>query len=196
MKNFYISDTHFGHFNVIRYDNRPFNFTEEMDEELISRWNSIVDETDTVYILGDFSWYGEEKTIEILQKLKGHKVLVKGNHDRVLLQANVRKYFDKIVDYLEITDGKQRVIMSHFPTPFWNGQFRDSIHLYGHVHNSHQYNYCLSIQKELRQLQDIPMRMFNVGCMMEYMNYTPRTLEEIIELWNESYSIKNENSEV
>ena len=55
------------------------------------------------------------------------------------------------------------------------------IHLYGHVHNSHQYNYCLSIEKELRQLQDIPMRMFNVGCMMTYMNYMPRTLNEILE---------------
>lgn len=44
-----------------------------------------------------------------------------------------------------------------------------------------QYNYCLSIEKELRKLQDIPMRMFNVGCMMTYMNYIPRTLNEILE---------------
>ncbi len=58
--------------------------------------------------------------------------------------------------------------------------FRDSVHLYGHVHNSHQWNFCKSWQKELQQLQDIPMRMFNVGCMMEYIDYTPRTLQEIV----------------
>mgnify|MGYP006874843677 CR=1 FL=1 len=39
-------------------------------------------------------------------------------------------------------------------------------------------------KKELKQLQDIPGRMYNVGCMMSYMNYTPRTLEEIIDGYN------------
>ena len=38
----------------------------------------------------------------------------------------------------------------------------------------------MNIEKELRQLQDIPMRMFNVGCMVEYMNYMPRKLSEIL----------------
>lgn len=181
MKNFYISDTHFGHFNVIRYDNRPFSSAEQMDEELIRRWNSVVEKEDVVYILGDFSWYTQPKTMQILKQLNGHKILIKGNHDRVCVLSSVARMFDKIVDYLEIDDGNRRIVMSHYPMPFWNGQFRKSIHLYGHVHNSHQYNYCLSIQKELKQLQDIPMNMFNVGCMMKYMDYTPRTLEEIIQ---------------
>lgn len=177
--NYYISDTHFGHFNCIRYDNRPFSTIEEMDAILIERWNSVVTPEDTVYILGDFSWYKEEKTLEILDKLNGHKVLIKGNHDRI--SPLVAKKFDRRVEYLEIQDGNERVILCHYPIPFWNGQFRDTVHLYGHVHNSHQYNYCLSIRKELAQLQDIPMRMYNVGAMMTYMDYTPRTLQEILE---------------
>ncbi len=176
--NFYISDTHFGHANIIRYDNRPFMNTKEMDEALIDRWNEVVADDDTVYILGDFSWHREDETIKILDSLAGNKVLVKGNHDRISPQ--IAKKFVKICDYLEITDRGQRIIMSHYPMPFWNGQFRDSVHLYGHVHNSHQYNCCLSFQKELKQLQAIPMRMYNVGCMMEYIDYTPRTIEEII----------------
>lgn len=176
--NFYISDNHFGHFNIIRYDNRPFNNTDKMDEVMIDRWNEIVGDEDTVYILGDFSWHNEQRTVEILNSLAGRKVLIKGNHDRI--SPRISKCFVKICDYLEITDDKTRVVMSHYPMPFWNGQFRNSVHLYGHVHNSHQWNYCKSIQRELQQLQDIPMRMFNVGCMMEYIDYTPRTLQEIM----------------
>lgn len=172
--NFYISDTHFGHQNIIRYDNRPFSTADEMDEALIDRWNDVVSDEDTVYVLGDFSWHREEKTLEILDSLSGHKVLIKGNHDRV--SPNIARKFDKVCDYLEITDGKERVVMNHYPMPFWNGQFRNTVHLYGHVHNSHQWNICESLRKELRALQDIPMRMVNVGCMMEWMDYTPQPL--------------------
>lgn len=176
-KIFYISDTHFGHAHIIRYDNRPFMNATEMEEVIIERWNEVVSDKDTVYILGDFSWYKEEQTLGILNRLSGKKVLVKGNHDRI--SPKVAKKFVKVCDYLEIKDNGRKVVMSHYPMPFWNGQFRDSVHLYGHVHNSHQWNVCESLCRELRQLQDIPMRMYNVGCMMEWINYTPCTLDEI-----------------
>lgn len=175
--NYYIADTHFGHANVIRYDNRPFDNVKNMDDAIITLWNETVTDDDTVYILGDFSWYKEDETLKILKSLKGKKILIKGNHDRV--SNKISRCFDKVCDYLEITDNGTKVVMSHYPMPFWNGQFRDSIHLYGHVHNSHQWNVCESLRSELKQLQDIPMRMYNVGCMMEWMDYAPRTLEEI-----------------
>lgn len=178
-KIFYISDTHFGHAHIIRYDNRPFMNATEMEEAIIERWNEVVSDKDTVYILGDFSWYKEEQTLGILNRLSGKKVLVKGNHDRI--SPKVAEKFVKVCDYLEIKDNGRKVVMSHYPMPFWNGQFRDSVHLYGHVHNSHQWNVCESLRRELRQLQDIPMRMYNVGCMMEWLNYTPCTLDEIEE---------------
>ena len=164
-RNFYISDTHLGHSGIIRYDNRPFMNVEEMDEVIIQRWNDAVSDVDTVYVLGDFSWYKEEKTLEILDRLSGRKVLIKGNHDRV--SPGVSRKFMRVCDYLEIKDSGQKVILSHYPMPFWNGQFRNSVHLYGHVHNSHQWNICEHLRIELKQLQDIPMRMYNVGCMME-----------------------------
>lgn len=176
-RNFYISDMHLGHSGIIRYDNRPFMNVEEMDETIIQRWNDVVSDTDTIYVLGDFSWYKEEKTLEILNRLVGRKVLIKGNHDRV--SPMVSRKFIKVCDYLEIRDNGQKVILSHYPMPFWNGQFRDSIHLYGHVHNSHQWNICEHLRRELKQLQDIPMRMYNVGCMMEWIDYTPSTIVEI-----------------
>ena len=175
--NFYIADTHFGHANIIRYDDRPFSSAEEMDEAMISNWNAAVSDADTVYILGDVSWYGSERTREILGRLNGKKVLIRGNHDEVC--DRLTDCFIKTCDYLELDDGSERVVLSHYPMPFWNGQFQDSVHLYGHVHDSHQWNMMESWKKEMRQLQAVPTRMLNVGCMMKYMGYTPRTLDEL-----------------
>lgn len=180
--NYYISDTHFGHKNVIRFDNRPFSSVDEMDEEIIKRWNDTVKTDDVVYVLGDFSFYKEEKTLEILDRLNGKIVLIKGNHDKI--SPKIAKKLSGRYDYLEIKDNGQKVILSHYPMPFWNGQFRGSVHLFGHVHNSHQHNYCLSIREELKQLQDIQMRMINVGCMMEWMDYTPRDIDYILQYSN------------
>lgn len=59
---FVTSDLHFGHKNIIQYENRPFKNIEEMDRKLIKNWNEIISENDTTYILGDFSWYKGEKT--------------------------------------------------------------------------------------------------------------------------------------
>ena len=181
-KIFYISDLHFGHFNIIRYDNRPFRTVEEMDNVLIKNWNKVVSNDDTVYILGDISWHDESKTVEIFKQLNGVKVLIKGNHDNIKRDSELAKCFASIRDYAELyLDKKRKVIVSHYPIPFWNGQFRGAVHLYGHVHNSHQWNIFENWMNELRQLQDIPMRAYNVGCMMQWMGYIPRTLEEIIE---------------
>lgn len=178
-KKFYITDPHFGHANVIRFDNRPYTNVEEMDRALIDNWNSVVSNEDIVYILGDISWYNEEDTIGVLKQLKGQKVLVNGNHDK--LSRHGYAQFIKVCDYLEVKDNDTKVILSHYPMPFWNGQFRNTVHLYGHVHNSHQWNILENWKKELKQLQDLPMRMYNVGAMMNYMDYTPRTLDEILE---------------
>ena len=184
-ENFYISDLHFGHYNIIRYDNRPFRTVEEMDATLIQNWNKTVSNKDFVYILGDISWYDDEKTAEIFKELNGSKILIRGNHDNIKSGSKLAKCFSSVQDYCELyLDKKNKVVMSHYPILFWNGQFRDAVHLYGHVHNSHQWNMCENWRKELAQLQDIPARMYNVGAMMSWMNYTPRTLDEIISGYN------------
>ena len=78
--NYYIADTHFGHDNIIRFSNRPFNSADEMDKAIIANWNKKVKPDDDVYILGDFAYKGKDYRYYIKQ-LNGNKHLVIGNHD-------------------------------------------------------------------------------------------------------------------
>ena len=115
-KNYFIADTHFSHENIIRICNRPFNNIEEMEEKLISNWNNKVLDNDIVYILGDFSFKApKEKAISILNKLNGRKILIRGNHDKYVGQRDFDECFEKIYDYLQITENKQQLILSHYP---------------------------------------------------------------------------------
>jgi calcineurin-like phosphoesterase family protein len=75
------SDTHFGHHNIMIYSARPFKDKWEMDEKLILNWNALVQPNDLVIHLGDFGFCGTQRKIELLQRLNGYKILIKGNHD-------------------------------------------------------------------------------------------------------------------
>jgi calcineurin-like phosphoesterase family protein len=178
-KNFYISDLHFGHKNCIAFDDRPFNSIEEMDEVLIKNWNSVVSNDDTVYILGDMFWYKPDKAIEILEQLNGRKRLIKGNHDRCH-DNQFRKYFDKISDYEEINDNGRNVVLCHYPIPCFKNHFYLWYHLYGHTHTSFESNMMENIKKQMKDLYAKPCEMYNVGCMLPWINYTPKTLDEIV----------------
>lgn len=77
-----VSDTHFGHENIIKYCDRPFNNANEMNEVLIQNWNSVVDDQDIVYHLGDVGMGQKAADLnELLKRLKGRKRLLLGNHD-------------------------------------------------------------------------------------------------------------------
>lgn len=175
---FYIADWHYNHPNILSYDNRPFKTVEEMDAALVERWNATVTSADTVYVLGDMFWGGETKAVPVLDSLNGKKILIKGNHDRCK-NTEFRKRFDQISGYLEITDGDRHVVLSHYPMPCFKNHFHGWYHLYGHVHNSFEAN---MMEHERMLLEDLYCRkcnMFNVGAMMPWMDYTPRTLDEI-----------------
>lgn len=185
MKNFYISDLHFGHANVIKFDNRPFENVEEMEEKMISNWNSVVSNGDTVYILGDFCWGTEKEWIEILKKLNGNKVLIKGNHDLKQISGKLRKCFTDIKDYKEIIDNNRRVIMSHYPILCYKRSYDNTVWmLHGHTHNTREQQFVETWTKELKDSHknkgDNWGQLINVGCMRKYMDYTPKTLDELI----------------
>lgn len=184
----YISDLHFGHTNCLAYDNREFNTVEEHDEYIIKQWNSVVDPNDDVWILGDVSWYSATKTIAILNRLNGIKHLCIGNHDKKLLKnKDFRDAFVEITDYKEIEfDNGVGVVLSHYPIPCYNKHYYGWFHLYGHVHSGFEWNMMKQVQFQMRNLYEKQSHMYNVGCMIDYINYIPRTLNEIIKANEES----------
>lgn len=179
---YFISDMHFGHKNCMAFDNRNFKSIEEHDVALIENWNDAVGIDDEVFILGDFSWHNATKTIEILKSLNGIKHLIIGNHDQKLLKnREFRLQFVEIVHYKELSlpDGKG-IILSHYPIPCFNHHYYGWYHLYGHVHNGFEWNMMEHVKYEMVALYDKPCEMYNVGAMIPYMGFTPRTLDEIL----------------
>ena len=175
MSIYFTSDLHFGHKNIIRYDNRPFLTVEEMDNSLIEKWNNKVKSDDLTYILGDVSWYDDATTAKLINQLNGEKVLIKGNHDYI--KTNIEQCFERIYDYKEININDQLIVLCHYPIMFYNRSHYGSYMFYGHVHNSYQWNMIENYKHELQEL-DIKCNMFNVGTMI--WNYEPVTFDEII----------------
>lgn len=187
--NFFIADTHFGHERCLEFDNRPFSNIEDHDNAMIELWNESVGIDDDVYILGDVSWHNPNNTVKILQQLNGNKHLIIGNHDGKLLKTKkVRDEFVEICHYKEITlDDGTGVVLSHYPIPCFRNHYYGWIMLYGHVHNSWEQDVmCGTVRRlEYDSISDKfpngrPCRMYNVGAMMDYINYIPRTLTEIL----------------
>ena len=192
--NYYISDLHLFHKNVTRagkdFDDRPFDNLEEMHSIVKDKWNAKVTNGDTVYILGDLAMRGtQEDLIAFVSTLKGHKVMVKGNHDDIK-DLRYKQLFDEICDYKEISDtldGKKvKLVLCHYPILMWKDQHRGSILLYGHVHNSIEEYYFKKCLRDMnnedffnRRDGEEVLRAYNVGCMMPYMDYEPRSLTEI-----------------
>lgn len=124
-KIFFTSDLHFGHENVLRFDNRPFATVEEMDSELIRRWNAKVGRGDLVYVLGDMIWKSRnDDAPALIRSLNGQIILIKGNHDRFLHNARAKDALAGIKDYDDIAvtleDGTtRRCILSHYFIPMY-----------------------------------------------------------------------------
>ena len=202
---------HFFHRNANQIDNRGFETMFEMHETLINRWNEKVSEDDEIYILGDFSFGKGVETWELLNKLKGKLILIEGNHDANFLDDKefVDSIFDEIVSYSEITDSKRTVILSHYPMPMYNQQFKTdkddnplTFMLYGHVHNTYD-EYLINrfindVDKHPRshskdKFSANPMNMINVFCM--FSNYSPLTLDEWILIDRKRRQLINEYEE-
>lgn len=135
-KTWFIADTHFGHANVIKYDNRPFADIDEMESELIKRWNKKVATGDTVWFLGDFAFFAKQDYISgLLKRLKGVKYMVMGNHDTKSPQFYRDCGFKEVYNHPVIL--KNHFILSHNPINL--GSDNNFFNIYGHVHTHPAY---------------------------------------------------------
>jgi calcineurin-like phosphoesterase family protein len=168
--NLYISDTHFGHKNVIRFDHRPFADIEEMDRSMIYLWNSRVQKDDDVYIVGDFCYKPSRTPDWYLRQLKGHKHLITGNHDRVTLECpGAMKYLEHLGPVSYVEDGERGIVLCHYPMAEWYNSRHGSTLVYGHIHNNTETTYDF--------MKTLP-NAFNAGACIN--NYTPASMNELI----------------
>lgn len=160
----FTSDTHFGHQNIMKFEpeSRPFSDTNDMDEVLIERWNSVVAPGDVVFHLGDVAMGKIAESLPKLARCNGQKVLVPGNHDRVFsgIVERMRKRFEPEYEkvfsvilpeqfQLELSDGSV-VDMCHFPyegDSHGEDRYADKRPvdrglplIHGHVHGSWKFN--------------------------------------------------------
>jgi calcineurin-like phosphoesterase family protein len=132
---FLTSDTHFGHMGVCKFMRndgvtklRPWTNPDEMDEEMVKRWNERVKPTDKVYHLGDVVI--NRKALGIMRRLNGDKVLIKGNHDIFKLE-DYTEHFRDIRSY-HVMNG---LILSHIPL-HESTLYRFGCNIHGHLHSN------------------------------------------------------------
>lgn len=161
-----VSDTHFGHEKTCtvfkRADGsplRPFASAEEMDEEMIRRWNERVRPNDKVYHLGDVVI--NRKALKTMARLNGDKVLIRGNHD-IFRDNEYREYFRELRAY-HVMNG---MILSHIPIHEESlARFGTNIH--GHLHAN-------------RVMKDGSVDVRYHCVCVEHTDYRPILFEDVI----------------
>ena len=181
MKNtWFTSDLHLGHIRILELCNRPFADVDEMNEAIIGNWNSVVDHTDVVFVLGDVALGKIADSLSLVKRLNGTKYLVPGNHDRCwsgnkkVREIDTQRYFEVGFyilpeNFISINDWR----LCHFP---YVGDSHDEDRykshrpvavsedewlLHGHVHEKWKRN----------------GRQINVG--VDVWNFTPVHIDEI-----------------
>lgn len=170
MTTFFISDTHFSHQNILKFEPyyRPFETIEEHDQELIKRWNSVVTQEDIVYHLGDVV-FGKDNMWK-LGYLNGDKRLIMGNHDCYQTQEYL-KYFTKLYGCLQ---WQGFCILTHIPVCTQQLMNRFKYNIHGHTHSRHVVDVYGKPDP----------RYINVSC--EQINLTPISWDDLKERFNDN----------
>ena len=158
---FVISDTHFGHANMLKFVRadgtlvRPFTSLEEVDELMVDRWNSTIRDNDIVYHLGDVYMHDGHRH---LARLRGRKRLILGNHDNGK-SSYIQCHFQKVLMWRMFPEFD--CVLTHVPI-HESGMYKVQYNLHGHIHE-----------------KPSPTSR-HVNCSVEIMDYTPRSIEQII----------------
>lgn len=159
---FIISDTHFGHENILKFRDsasneliRNFSDVHDMNEHMIDRWNKTVNDDDIVYHLGDV-YFG--KGHEMLPRLKGRKRLILGNHDNGKCQQ-LQKHFQKISMWRMFPE--YNCLLTHVPI-HESGLYKVQYNLHGHIH------------------QNKSPTDRHINCSVEVQDYMPRLITDLV----------------
>lgn len=171
----YIADPHFGHVSIIKNCNRPFGSAEEMDAEIVRRWNAVVkNDDDITYILGDYGRPGKDPLAfrRLFHSLRGKKVLIIGNHD-LRKDGKLDPEIARLPwhlpphEILEVRDEGRKVILCHYAMRTWPASHYGSVHFFGHSH---------------ARLPGVGLSR-DVGVDMPDVDFTPRTFAELTAGW-------------
>jgi calcineurin-like phosphoesterase family protein len=165
-----ISDTHFGHHNIIRFCNRPLNHEDIM----ITNWERKVGENDQILHLGDVA-FGKPKEIyewaEVIKGLPGKKYLIKGNHDHTRSMKIYKGIFE-VVDPFVQDFSDIKFFFSHYPDHPTSMEWDINVH--GHIHNN-------PLRGDFSPMVDLSKIYENVS--IEVTNYAPIKMEKILMKW-------------
>lgn len=180
MERFFTSDTHF--FHELMLTLRKFNTMEEMNEKIVTNWNNDVGKNDLVYHIGDFMLpKSKYMTLvdELLYRLNGKIILIKGSHDKICLSQKNIKRFENIYAKLEIRIDNQCIFLNHECHKVWPKSHYGSWHLFGHSHGGLD-EYC----KNEGKLLDIGVdshnyKMWNFSQIKEVMDIRPMNFNDL-----------------
>jgi calcineurin-like phosphoesterase family protein len=157
-----ISDLHLGHKRILEFSpTRQGPSLDDHNQWLINQWNKVVSDNDMVWVLGDVAF--SQESLDLVRQLKGHKNLVRGNHDKLSTQTYL-KYFNNVYGIFNLYHD---FWLTH--APIHPNELRGKVNIHGHVH----YN---SIKTEDGKLDP---RYFNVS--VEALNGIPISLTQIRE---------------
>ena len=172
-----ISDTHFFHRNIIKYDELPFRDENEMTTRLIELWNKCVKPKDIIIHLGDFGFGNKEKLRDIAGRLNGYKILILGNHDRHS-KSFFRSIFNEVYNgYYQLKYQNRTIYFLHNPNKITQcglSKEKDYI-VYGHIHKNY--------------LTDWPLENTFCACI-SHIGFAPVRLDKIIGVWDEKEKAK------
>jgi len=163
---YFTSDQHLGHSNIIKFCNRPFDNVEAMTETLLANHNSLVNDGDSVYHLGDLFWksFSITDAMSYMSRAKGIHYRIRGNHDELFDRwPELRSMFRWSKDLTELKlDGYPKLILCHYALREWHSKDNGSWHLFGHSHG---------------QLKDDDTMSMDVG--VDACNYHPVSIESV-----------------
>lgn len=152
METYYSSDWHIGHWssedrNIIKYCNRPFRNTDEMDKTILDNHKARLKKGDRLYLVGDVSFHPQHRTAALLRELKQETqatfYLVPGNHDSKELERlrdwdddDAPRFWEDVSPLMDVRDRKRKVVLCHYKMEVFNRSHRGAYQLFGHSHNS------------------------------------------------------------